>query len=68
MFLYSAIKPDREWPRRISMITDYIEPFRVVNGYGLFRVMTKTRPEIIIEGSADGTEWLPYEFRWKPGA
>jgi predicted DCC family thiol-disulfide oxidoreductase YuxK len=68
MFLYSAIKPDREWPRRISMITDHIEPFRVVNGYGLFRVMTKTRPEIIIEGSADGNEWLPYEFKWKPGA
>src|SRR5207248_2134748 len=32
-----------------------------------FRVMTKTRPEIIIEGSADGNEWLPYEFNWKPG-
>jgi predicted DCC family thiol-disulfide oxidoreductase YuxK len=68
MFIFSAIKPDREWPRRISMITDYIEPFRVVNGYGLFRVMTKSRPEIIIEGSADGNEWLPYEFKWKPGA
>ena len=39
-----------------------------MNGYGLFRVMTKSRPEIIIEGSADGNEWLPYEFRWKPGA
>ncbi|MEY2511311.1 MAG: hypothetical protein QOE26_2074 [Verrucomicrobiota bacterium] len=68
MLIFSAIKPDREWPRRISMITDYIEPFRVVNGYGLFRVMTKSRTEIIIEGSADGNEWLPYEFKWKPGA
>jgi hypothetical protein len=29
--------------------------------------MTKTRLEIVIEGSANGTEWLPYEFRWKPG-
>jgi hypothetical protein len=38
-----------------------------VNGYGLFRVMTKSRPEIVIEGSADGVEWLPYEFKWKPG-
>jgi len=42
-------------------------PFRSVNGYGLFRVMTTERPEIIVEGSADGTVWKPYEFRWKPG-
>jgi hypothetical protein len=30
--------------------------------------MTKERPEIVIEGSRDGIDWLPYEFRWKPGA
>ncbi len=29
--------------------------------------MTTTRPEIIIEGSSDGRDWRPYEFRWKPG-
>jgi hypothetical protein len=29
--------------------------------------MTKTRPEIIIEGSDDGNTWLAYEFRYKPG-
>ena len=68
MFIFSAIKPEREWPRPISAINDYIEPFRIINGYGLFRVMTKSRPEIIIEGSADGNDWLPYEFKWKPGA
>jgi len=68
MFIFSACKPDSEWPRPIGLIAGYIEPFRIVNGYGLFRVMTKSRPEIIIEGSADGNEWLPYEFRWKPGA
>jgi hypothetical protein len=22
----------------------------------------------VIEGSADGMDWLPYEFKWKPGA
>jgi len=43
------------------------EAFRIVNGYGLFRVMTKDRGEIVIEGSADGIDWLPYEFKWKPG-
>jgi hypothetical protein len=39
----------------------------IANPYGLFRVMTTERPEIIIEGSNDGINWLPYEFVWKPG-
>ena len=43
------------------------EPFRTVNGYGLFAVMTTSRPEIIVEGSDDGERWKAYEFRWKPG-
>jgi predicted DCC family thiol-disulfide oxidoreductase YuxK len=66
--IFSAFKPQAEWPRPIVALYSYIEPCRVVNGYGLFRVMTKSRPEIIVEGNADGTEWLPYEFKWKPGA
>jgi hypothetical protein len=44
-----------------------IAQFCLVNSYGLFRQMTETRPEILIEGSLDGIEWKPYEFRWKPG-
>ena len=42
-------------------------PLRSFNGYGLFRVMTTERPEIIVEGSRDGVNWLAYEFRYKPG-
>ncbi len=42
-------------------------PLRSVNVYGLFAVMTKRRPEILIEGSDDGTTWRAYEFKWKPG-
>ncbi len=44
-----------------------LQPFRIVNGYGLFRVMTTTRPEIQIEGSVDGKEWKTYTFHYKPG-
>jgi len=44
-----------------------IDPLRSVNPYGLFAVMTTTRPEIIVEGSLDGTTWRAYEFRDKPG-
>ena len=41
------------------------EPFRSINNYGLFAVMTMTRPEIIVEGSRDGKIWQAYEFRYK---
>jgi hypothetical protein len=33
----------------------------------LFAVMTTERNEIIVEGSDDGTNWLAYEFKYKPG-
>ncbi|PYJ04612.1 MAG: hypothetical protein DME67_06780 [Verrucomicrobia bacterium] len=65
--IFSAFKPHEEWPRPLIAIYGRLEPFRIVNGYGLFRVMTKERGEIVIEGSADGIDWLPYEFKWKPG-
>ncbi|MDE3196459.1 MAG: lipase maturation factor family protein [Acidobacteriota bacterium] len=42
-------------------------PFGLVNQYGLFAVMTTSRPEIQIEGSNDGTHWDPYVFRYKAG-
>ena len=65
--IFSAFKPHAPWPGALAFAYGYVEPFRIVNGYGLFRVMTKERREIIIEGSADGMDWLPYEFKWKPG-
>lgn len=68
MLIFSGFKPEANWPRPIGLLYGAIEPFRIANGYGLFRVMTKERPEIIIEGSNDGINWKPYEFKWKPGA
>jgi len=50
-----------------SALIAAIGPFEIVNTYGLFAVMTTTRPEISIEGSDDGETWLPYEFKYKPG-
>jgi hypothetical protein len=43
------------------------DPLRIVNSYGLFAVMTTTRPEIVVEGSNDGVNWQAYEFPFKPG-
>lgn len=45
----------------------WVEPFRLVNSYGLFAVMTTERREIVVEGSNDGERWLAYEFPYKPG-
>jgi hypothetical protein len=50
-----------------SAALQWVAPFRAVNGYGLFRVMTTERPEIVLEVSADGQNWQEYEFRWKVG-
>lgn len=40
-------------------------PFRISNPYGLFAVMTRQRPEIVMEGSEDGMAWKEYEFSHK---
>src|SRR5262249_8682752 len=52
--IFTAFKPDADWPRPLAAIYGRLESFRIMNGYGLFRVMTKDRDEIVIEGSADG--------------
>ena len=42
----------------------WVAPFRSINGYGLFRVMTTERPELILEGSMDGIRWQAFELRY----
>ncbi len=65
--IYGAFEPLAEWPPFLGAVNSRIQPLRILNEYGLFRVMTLDRKEIVIEGSADGIDWKPYEFRWKPG-
>ena len=65
--IWSGFDPELDMPRPMAAVAERIEPFRITSGYGLFRVMTKDRREIVIEGSRDGIDWLPYEFKWKPG-
>ena len=55
---------DRGWGETVFA---WVAPFNSVNGYGLFRVMTTERPEIVIEVSADGAVWKEQEFKWKAG-
>jgi hypothetical protein len=65
--IFSAFKPQSRPPGWLAKFYEQLEAFRIVNGYGLFRVMTKDRDEIVIEGSSNGIDWTPYEFKWKPG-
>jgi hypothetical protein len=57
----------RPMPRWAALPLEWVAPLRTINNYGLFAVMTKTRPEIILEGSEDGRSWKEYTFKWKPG-
>jgi hypothetical protein len=48
------------------------EPFHLVNTYGAFGSITRTRYEIVIEGTdepivTNATQWREYEFKGKPG-
>jgi lipase maturation factor len=53
------------------MNTSY-NPLQIVNTYGAFGSITRTRDEIVLEGTADDTitertAWREYEFKGKPG-
>jgi predicted DCC family thiol-disulfide oxidoreductase YuxK len=60
----------RRAPRRsdrLDRLESAVAPFHAVGSYGLFSVMTTQRPEVVIEGSADGAAWREYSLRHKPG-
>src|SRR5207244_8607979 len=57
----------RALDRAVFPVYRAIAPFRSINAYHLFAHMTLVRREPVIEGSADGATWLPYELRYEPG-
>jgi len=65
--LVEALKLPSAWLGPVPAAFRAASPFRTVNRYGLFAVMTTRRDEIVLEGSDDGTHWSEYAFRWKPG-
>ena len=73
IFLLSLVPLAASFRRPIPVLAPLIvaygsiAPFRTINGYGLFAVMTKERREIIVQGSDDGVTWKSYVFRFKPG-
>jgi hypothetical protein len=63
----SSVIPALQAVPGFAATAERVGPFRSLNNYGLFAVMTNPRPELIFEGSDDGREWRAYEFRHKPG-
>jgi len=55
-------------PAWIGPVLGPVAPFRSTNSYGLFSVMTVERPEITVEASEDGVNWVAYRFPYKMDA
>jgi hypothetical protein len=67
MFVQPVMMPP--WMHKVvAKVVRITSPFHMANRYGLFAVMTRERPEIILEGSRDGTTWVAYDFKYKVGA
>jgi hypothetical protein len=66
-FSEATLGLDVPWPSPVIGLARAVSPLRSVNSYGLFAVMTTSRPEIVIQGSDDAAAWRDYEFRYKPG-
>ncbi len=54
-------------PTFLAKAYEWVMPFRSINAYGLFAVMTTNRVEITVEGSSDLSHWEEYQFKYKPG-
>jgi len=61
------IVPRAFFPSPVVTLAAWCARFHLVGGYGLFRVMTTKRPEIVLEGTNDGNNWKAYGLRYKPG-
>jgi hypothetical protein len=64
--------PLRNLVSRRQRMNSSFDPLHLVNAYGAFGSISRTRHEVIVEGTADTspadeTGWKEYEFRGKPG-
>jgi hypothetical protein len=70
--LVLSVQPVRNMLSRRQLMNYSFNPLHIVNTYGAFGSITRTRHEIVIEGTSHTTvtartEWRAYEFRGKPG-
>jgi hypothetical protein len=67
-----SVKPTLNMISPRQLMNYSYNPLHLVNTYGAFGSIGRTREEIVIEGTSDAvlsptTEWRPYEFKGKPG-
>ena len=65
-------RPARNLVSRRQLMNASFDPLHLVNTYGAFGSVTRTRYEVIVEGTDDphggpDAVWREYEFRGKPG-
>jgi hypothetical protein len=65
--------PVRNMISRRQRMNMSFNPFHLINTYGAFGTIGRTRREVVIEGTdetevTDQTVWKEYEFKGKPGA
>ncbi|BBX22703.1 membrane protein [Mycolicibacter terrae] len=65
--------PVRNLASRNQRMNASFNPFHLVNTYGAFGTVGRSRREVVIEGTAEAelterTVWREYEFKGKPGA
>jgi hypothetical protein len=72
LLLILSWRPARNLVSRRQRMNSTFDPLHLVNAYGAFGTVSRTRHEVILEGSSDehvsaGTRWLEYTFKGKPG-
>jgi hypothetical protein len=63
----ASLSPGAAGSPIVRAVDEVVGPTLSFNNYGLFRVMTPERDELVFEGSDDARDWRPYEFPYKPG-
>ncbi|AUG47677.1 hypothetical protein BVU17_09170 [Haloarcula taiwanensis] len=69
--LWRSIGPVRNILSERQVMNTAFDSLRLVNAYGAFGSITRTRYEIVVQGTTDevvtaDTEWETYEFKGKP--
>ncbi len=72
LVLYLSVNPALNLFSPSQIMNASFEPLHLVNTYGAFGSVTKSRDEVILEGTDDHvitpkTQWREYEFKAKPG-
>ena len=67
-----SYKPARNLLGKRQLMNATFDPLHLVNTYGAFGSITRTRHEVVIEATMDevigpATEWKEYDFKGKPG-